>query len=166
MPKGKRGGRSKKGRKSESLVYGMRVRVNPRMFPGRDLASVASEAKARFLEDGEETDGVRIIGRWKNPNNRNPRHANWKYSSDADQSLEGFFETILQKVGATSSSITLKPVKPEQLKRAKSEARSAAAKKGAATKHRKMLDRATEIAEKAEVKRKKERAQKRKARFL
>jgi hypothetical protein len=141
MPKGKRGSRGKK-RRSERLVYKQTARFrNPALFAGENLAEVAKHAWARYLETGEQTRGVELIGSWKNPNNKNPLHANWKRSTDRKQSLEGFRRTILDRVGAGAEQLNLfeAPTKKavKAVTAAVAEKRSAAARRGAETRAKK-----------------------------
>lgn len=130
MPKGKRG----KRRKSEKVVVGITVLVDRAIYPtGR--VSIAEQARREFLETGEEMEGVKIIGRWKNPNNKNPRHSNWKTSEDDGQSLGGFHKTIIQRIGIGARNLPLFPTEPEERAKVERtrEQRSTAAKLGHVT---------------------------------
>lgn len=111
----------------EWLQFGMSAQVARAAFPaGADLEKIAEDARVRFYRTGRTTRGVKLIGRWRNPANRNPLHSNWKTSEDNGQSLKGFFTSIIQRTGAAADM-------PE-VKRA---IRSEAARKGAETKRRK-----------------------------
>jgi hypothetical protein len=131
MPKGKR----KKGRKSERLIYKLTARFrDPGLFAGQNLAVVASRAIRDYMATGEHTPGVQLIGWWRNPDNKNPLHSNWKRSADEGQSLEGFRKTILERVGAKASQFRFESPSAAAVKNATEvarEKRSAAAKKGA-----------------------------------
>jgi hypothetical protein len=59
-------------------------------------------ARAHFMATGHSIPGVKIVGRWRNPDNRNPRHADWKTTEDSGQSLSGFWQTLGRGRGALS----------------------------------------------------------------
>jgi hypothetical protein len=161
MPKGGKRSGAKRGkkrkRKSEKLVWKLGGRVAVRVLRGRSPEAVLRAAWDRYLSEGEETPGVHLIGSWRNPNNKNPKHSNWKTSDDEGQSLEGFFGTIAQRVGATSAEdVNFHAASARQTKATDAlfAKRSEAAKRGAETKRKKMLKRATAKAEAAAAKRK------------
>jgi hypothetical protein len=52
------------------------------------------QAASHFIQTGEQLEGVQLIGRWKNPENKQQRHQNWKTSDFDGQTLGGFFDTI------------------------------------------------------------------------
>lgn len=71
------------------------------MFPTpaeRDAA--IARAWAHYLRTGREIAGVKIIVRWRNPDNRNPAHADWKTSEDSGQSLFDVWKTLGKGRGA------------------------------------------------------------------
>ena len=97
---------SNKGYKSERLQYQLYFFIDKEKLKLRGGMSVAvaseiavKEAKRHFLATGKSIAGVRIVARWRNPDNKNPLHANWKTSDDPGQSLEGFYKTITKRVG-------------------------------------------------------------------
>jgi hypothetical protein len=47
-----------------------------------------------YEENGEEMPGVKMRAQWRNPDNKNPKHASWKFTDDPGQSLDAFFGTI------------------------------------------------------------------------
>lgn len=71
---------------------------------GGNATEIAREARRYFVETGQETEGVHVIGMWRNPDNKNPLHSNWKTSDDDGQSLEGFYRTIVQRTGMSAES--------------------------------------------------------------
>ena len=94
MPKGK-------GSYSERLQYQLKFQIS------RTHAKTAAQAEAlkkraakQFLKDGSTIDGVKITARWRNPDNKNIRHANWKSTDDPGQSLADFFQTLHKGRGA------------------------------------------------------------------
>jgi glucan biosynthesis protein len=98
---------SNKGYKSERLQYQLRFYVDFKKlkiagdFPKEVAAKIATEeARRRFIATGKSIPGVRIVVRWRNPDNRNPRHADWKTTEDPDQSLFGLWKTLGQGRGA------------------------------------------------------------------
>lgn len=88
--------------KSERLQYQYAYRVDNRLYPTKEEKLEAiRKAKTQFLRTGNSTvRGVKIIVRWRNPDNRNPRHANWKTSEDPGQSLFEVWETLGKGRGA------------------------------------------------------------------
>lgn len=92
MPKGSRG---KGPEYRERLEYQFRYFISPKVYPtAEDRERAQKRAKKLFLESGQELKGVRIEVRWRNPDNKNERHANWKSSNDSDQSLKGVWQTL------------------------------------------------------------------------
>jgi hypothetical protein len=92
---------SNSGYKSERLQYQMRFYVDKQKFKTAEAQQNAVRvARKRFLETGRSTAGVRIVARWRNPDNKNPRHADWKTTEDSGQSLHGFWKTLGQGRGA------------------------------------------------------------------
>ncbi len=99
MPKGKRGPRKKQFR--ELLQYQVKYSVDKRVFKTREKAQDATERALRhFLKTGDTINGVKITARWRNPNNKNPKHANWKTTDDVGQSLHDFWQTLHKARGA------------------------------------------------------------------
>lgn len=91
---------SNKGYKSERLQWQLAYFIDRRKFKTREAADqAAKDAKANFLATGRSIAGVRLVARWRNPDNRNPLHADWKTTDDTGQSLKGFWKTITQRVG-------------------------------------------------------------------
>jgi len=98
MPKGKRG---KSRQYRERLQFQLRYMVDRDLYPTReDADDVIARAREYFLESGEELHGVKIEGRWRNPDNKNPKHANWKSTKDKGQSLFDFWKTLGKGRGA------------------------------------------------------------------
>jgi hypothetical protein len=89
-----------KGRQfRERLQYQLRYIVDRVMFPAREEADKAVErAKRQFQQTGRSIPGVKIEARWRNPDNRQRRHQEWKSTTDSDQSLVGFWVSIGKKV--------------------------------------------------------------------
>ena len=91
---------SNKGYKSERLQFSLLFHVSRKKFKTREEADRAvTQARQHFIATGRSIAGVKITARWRNPDNRNPLHANWKTTDDAGQSLHGFWKTITQRVG-------------------------------------------------------------------
>lgn len=91
-----------KGRQyRERLQYQLRFFADRRKFKTRDDAEEAiKQTRAHFLDTGRSIPGVRIEARWRNPDNRNPRHADWKSTTDSGQSLMEFWKTLGRGRGA------------------------------------------------------------------
>jgi hypothetical protein len=89
--RGKSRGKSKGKRKSESLQWKVKYRFTARYLreTGQTPAEARIAALKYFEENGEELPGTHIIVSWRNKNNKNPLHANWKTSDDQGQSLGG-----------------------------------------------------------------------------
>lgn len=87
---------------SERLQVQVAAYVNRRIYKSDESAERARvKAMRQFLRTGEVTvRGVKIVARWRNPDNRNWRHKNWKTTEDSDQSLEEFWETMHGSRGA------------------------------------------------------------------
>lgn len=89
-----------KGRKKETLEVRAVWKTIP--FPKRlskrrraELAPrLARAAWDMWLESGELPEGFELRVEWRNPDNRNPRHADWKSSDDGDQSLDAARDTL------------------------------------------------------------------------
>jgi hypothetical protein len=85
----------------ERLQYQLRFYVDREMYPTREEADRAKDrARKVFLQSGQEIEGVRIEARWRNPDNRNPAHANWKTTEDPGQSLMDFWQSLGRGRGA------------------------------------------------------------------
>ena len=129
--KGRARGKSRGKGKSERLVSKVRYQISRRLLETDSAENIRARALEYFEEHGEEMPGVHMIGLWKNPDNRNPKHANWKSSDDADQSLAGFFNTIhgaMQKARAHAGPVKERtPRKPitEEARQSRSTAMSA-----------------------------------------
>lgn len=94
MPKGK-------GTFSERLQYQLRFFADRSKFKTREEAEAAIKAaRAKFLRTGKESAGVRIVARWRNPDNQNPRHADWKTTEEPGQNLFDFWKTLGKGRGA------------------------------------------------------------------
>ena len=91
-----------KGRQfREKLQYQLRFFVDRKAAKNReDVDRLIKKARAHFLKTGESIPGVQIEARWRNPDNRNPAHANWKDTTDANQSLYDFWDTLGKGRGA------------------------------------------------------------------
>lgn len=66
----------------------------------RNIALAKHRARSHFLMTGEDIEGVHLIFKWRNPENKNPLHANWKTTEDAGQSLHDFWVTLHRDRGA------------------------------------------------------------------
>lgn len=95
---------SNKGYKSERLEFGFGFKINSRMHPDRSTwPDLKTDAMAQFFATegrGPFERGVHIVARWRNPDNKNPRHVNWKTTDDSGQSLEDFYSTLHGARGA------------------------------------------------------------------
>lgn len=58
------------------------------------MRKLCDAAWRQWLETGELPEGFDLRVEWRNPDNRNPIHADWKSSDDADQSLEEARNTL------------------------------------------------------------------------
>lgn len=87
---------------SERLQVQVATYVNRNIYKSESSAERARvRAMREFLRIGAVTvRGVKIVGRWRNPDNRQWKHRNWKTTEDADQSLEEFWETLHGSRGA------------------------------------------------------------------
>lgn len=87
--------------KSERLQYQFLYKIDKKKFPTKAEAEAATrKAKQHFLRTGHSIAGVEIIVRWRNPDNRNPSHADWKTSEDSGQSLFDVWKTLGKGRGA------------------------------------------------------------------
>jgi hypothetical protein len=87
--------------KPERLQTQLRFQVDRKKFKTREAADDAvKRARAHFMATGKSIAGVKIQGRWRNPDNRNPQHANWKTTDDPGQSLHGFWASLGKGRGA------------------------------------------------------------------
>ena len=87
--------------KSERLQYQLLFKADKKKFKTKDEAEYAiAKARKRFIDTGAETPGIKIIGRWRNPDNNNPVHADWKTTEDEGQSLYDFWKTLGKGRGA------------------------------------------------------------------
>ncbi len=92
MPKGSRG---KGPEYRERLQYQFRFFIDSKVYKtAEEREGIPEKAKAHFIRTGEQLKGVRIEVRWRNPDNKNQRHAEWKSSSDPDQSLQGVWQSL------------------------------------------------------------------------
>jgi hypothetical protein len=86
---------------SELLQYQIGVYVNRNIYKTDASAELARVRAIRaFLRTGKSIRGVKIVGRWRNPHNRNPRHANWKTTEQPGESLYEFWNTLHGARGA------------------------------------------------------------------
>lgn len=112
MPKNKK----KKSKQSEKLDWQLKFYVVPAKH--KDLQAAISRAREHFFETGKSIPGVKIVGRWRNPDNKNPLHADWKSTEDPGQSLKAFHKTLHGVRGAFRSGVgydgTAIPHKPAQ----------------------------------------------------
>ena len=102
MPKGARGKRHRKP--NERLEFTIGFRIDRRKTAGASPAQLRramAQAKEAFLDDGDPDalDGIHVYGKWRNPDNKNPLHSNWKTSDDPGQSPSGFIKTIMERTG-------------------------------------------------------------------
>jgi len=89
----------KKKRVNERLQYQLKFVVDPSLYrTDKERRGAIVRARQMFALSGRSIHGVKIEARWRNPDNPNPRHANWKSTTDRDQSLYGFWLTIAKKV--------------------------------------------------------------------
>lgn len=97
MPKdGKRGSEYR-----ERLEYQVQCRMDRKKFPTMDKARAAQQkAMEHFLETGRSIGGVKITARWRNPDNKNRKHSEWKTTEDSGQSLGAFWKTLHKTRGA------------------------------------------------------------------
>lgn len=86
------------GGKGESLEYQLAYVVRRKEHP--NVPRAKREARLYFLRTGENIPGVRIIAKWRNPENKNPLHANWKTTEDPGHSLMDFWLTLHKDRGA------------------------------------------------------------------
>jgi len=85
----------------ERLQYQLRFHVDPKRFKtAAARAKAVSQARAHFINTGKEIKGVRIEARWRNPDNKNPKHVDWKTTSDRGQGLFDFWKTLGKGRGA------------------------------------------------------------------
>ena len=85
----------------ERLQYQLRFVIDKTMFKTKAAAEdAAAAARKHFLATGHDSPGVKIIARWRNPDNRNPKHADWKTTEDPGQSLYDFWATLGKGRGA------------------------------------------------------------------
>jgi hypothetical protein len=89
---------------SERLQYQVGVYVNRRIFIS-DAAAERARVRAirMFLQTGKSIRGVKLVGRWRNPDNRNPRHSHWKTTEQRGESLYDFWYTLHGSRGALRS---------------------------------------------------------------
>lgn len=87
---------------SEKLQYQVAAYVNRNIYKSDASAERARvRAMREFLRTGGATvRGVKIVARWRNPDNRNWRHKNWKTTEDPGESLQEFWETLHGSRGA------------------------------------------------------------------
>jgi hypothetical protein len=94
--------RLRKPKKSEVLQYQVAAYVNARRYKTPEARERARDkAMRQFLRTGRQTvPGVKLVARWRNPDNRNWRHANWKTTEQPGQSLYDFWGTLHGQRGA------------------------------------------------------------------
>lgn len=92
--KGKARGKSRGRKIGERLEWRITYKISKRLLKNSTAQEVRDRAVDYYAENGEEMPGVQMIAQWRNPNNRKPQHRAWKYTTDSDQSLDAFFETI------------------------------------------------------------------------
>lgn len=101
---------------SERLEAQLKFFVSRSMYPtAKERDEAIAEARAHFIETGEEIPGVRIVGRFRNPDRRNPVRAQWKTTEDPGQSLQDFYKTL--NVGTSSLGDRLGSVSPRAVRR-------------------------------------------------
>jgi hypothetical protein len=86
---------------SEPLEYQVGIYIDSEVYPTKEAQAKAhKKAMRHFIRTGEEINGVRIVARWRNPDNKNERHSNWKKTTNAGQSLADFHYTLHGQRGA------------------------------------------------------------------
>lgn len=112
--KGRARGKSRGRKIGERLEWQISFGFSKKLLKDHTPTELRRQALEYWEENEAVMPGVKIVGKWRNPNNKNPRHAAWKYSTDSDQSLEGFFTTIrpaLRKALARRGGLHHKPDK-------------------------------------------------------
>jgi len=112
------GSKGSKGRKSELLEIKPTWMVDNKIH--KDARKAVQAARAHFLNTGESIPGVKIIIAWRNPDNRNPLHANWKTSDDPDQSLHEAWTTLHKAKGAfrqMAEQALQEPIEPASVRK-------------------------------------------------
>jgi hypothetical protein len=85
----------------EPLEFQVGLYIDSKRFnTARSQEQARVRAMKHFLKTGEEIPGVKIVARWRNPENKNPAHANWKTTNDAGQSIGDFYKTLHGSRGA------------------------------------------------------------------
>lgn len=85
----------------ERLQYQLTFIVSRKAAATREEAEeLKARARKHFLRTGKEMQGVTIKARWRNPDNRNEQHANWKTTDDPGQSLYEFWRSLGKGRGA------------------------------------------------------------------
>jgi hypothetical protein len=97
MPgKGKGKARGKSRGKGERLQRKIKYRVSEAYL--KRTGQTPAEARIAMLEffelTGDQLPGTQIVVSWRNPDNKNLNHANWKSSETSGQSLAGAFATL------------------------------------------------------------------------
>jgi type VI protein secretion system component VasK len=116
-----------KGEKSERLEVRARFSkiARPVDAHGRELRvdwdSVLQEIWERWLVSGELPEGFEIAISWRNPDNRNPEHADWKQTtvvaSEADEGEAEAARVTLNRGGWLSGRLRFKAPKRLRAKR-------------------------------------------------
>lgn len=84
----------------ERLQYQLRFFVDAKVFKTKEAADDAvRRAKEYFYRTGKELKGVRIEGRFRNPDREGVHAARWKTTNDPGQSLDEFWRTLKRAFG-------------------------------------------------------------------
>jgi hypothetical protein len=102
--KGKSRGKSRGRKIGERLEWRISYAIKRSLLKKDSAENIRQQALEYYEENGEEMPGVKMRAQWRNPNNRNPLHASWKYSDDPGHSLDAFFETISPALGKALNS--------------------------------------------------------------
>jgi hypothetical protein len=103
MPRGKSGKRGSRGKskgKREPIRWELGASIDSKVWGvlnTEERRQLLHQAASHAIRTGEELPGVQLIGRWRNPENKNPLHSNWKSTQMDGQQLtgpKGFFATI------------------------------------------------------------------------
>lgn len=91
MPKGKRGSHGKPDPLEWQLVFSA---TDNRFKTREEFVAATRAARALFLKTGEESPGVHVTVRWRNPESESDYSRIWKTSDDSDQNLDDAFTTL------------------------------------------------------------------------
>jgi hypothetical protein len=106
--KGKSRGKSRgKRKKSERLEWKISYKISPALLrsTGATPFQLRRQALLHFQATRRQMPGVHIVVKWRNPDNTNPRHSNWKSTEDANQELRGFPDALTAAFGTLHGSL-------------------------------------------------------------